>query len=157
WIKPTRLDVFEGLQIDEAQVGISVDANEIRLVVAGKSGRDDAVHLEFGSTANGDGRAIDARITVSGDLAAALRTQDRKPIVAGSLMVSARAEASGLSPAAALAALRGSGNYSFSSANLLGVDPASFGDITAKATSAEDITHALSALFAGGEMALGDG
>jgi len=157
WIKPTRLDVFEGLQIGEPQVGISVDANEIRLAVAGKSGRDEAVHLEFGSTANGDGRAIDARVTLSGDLAAALSMQDRNPVAAGSLTVSARVQASGRSPAAALAALRGSGNYVFSGANLLRVDAARFGDIIAKAASAEEITHALSVLLAGGEMVLGDG
>jgi uncharacterized protein involved in outer membrane biogenesis len=157
WIKPASLDVFEGLSAGEAQIGVSVDSSEIRLAVAGKSEDGEDVQLEFGSKADGKGRAIDARVTFPVDLAIALRTHDGKPIAAGPMKLSARVEATGRSPAAAFTALRGSGTYEFSNASLRRIDASRFAEVMAKATSAEDVSQALSALLGGGEMAVGDG
>jgi hypothetical protein len=156
WIKPDTLEVFEGLSIGEAQIGISVDQGQIRLAAAGKSATGEDVQLEFGSRPDGQARAIDGRIAVPVDLAVVLRTSEGKPIAAGPMKLSARFEASGRSPAAAFAALQGSGSYSYTGASLRRIDAPHFADLIAKAKSAEDVGAALSALLSGGEMALED-
>jgi hypothetical protein len=157
WIKPKSLDVIEGLSVSESQIGISADGSQMSLAAAGKNGNGEDVQLEFGSKIDGAGRAVHARVTLPVDLATVLRTHDGKPIASGPLTLSARVEASGRSPAAAFAALKGSGTYAYSNASLRRIDPGRFADLMSKAKSAEDVTEALSALLTGGEFALGDG
>jgi len=156
WIKPHSLAIAGGAEIAESQIGITATETSLEFAVFGTGSNGDKVSLTLLSTPEGEGRAIEGKMSLPGDLAQLLRTSDGTTVATGSIAIEASFRGQGRSLASALADLDGGGTYSLRDASLERVDPVAFGASARIAKSADDVRLSLQLLTTGRSLRLPD-
>ncbi len=156
WIKPSMLQVHRNFAVSDVQIGITASADEIRLAVFGKArdGRD--AKIEIGSRRNGDSRGIDAKVTLPVDLEKQLLLAGGEAVASGEGRIDLRFTGEGRSAGGVLAAMSGSGSFSFQDVRLRNISPAAFTRKLAEATDKSGLDGALAGLLGGEGLAAGD-
>jgi uncharacterized protein involved in outer membrane biogenesis len=155
WIKPDYLEVFDGLRVQETQIGISADLQEIRLAAFGKSDLGGDVAIEIGAKPQGGGKALEGRLVLPVDLERSLKDVNGGKVASGLAKLSVKASGSGRTPGAVLASLKGSGSYDVSGLALTNINTERFVELVKTATTGEEIKAAFAALSAEGILGLG--
>lgn len=155
WIKPDALQVFDGLTVKEAQIGISAGPEEIRLAAFGKSDLGSDVVIEIGAKPQGGGKALDGRLVMPVDLARSLKDVAGGAVASGLAKLSITASGAGRTPGAVLASLKGSGSYDIADLAITNLNPERFVELVKAATTGDDLKAAFAALSAGGGIAFG--
>ncbi|MGQ0486164.1 MAG: AsmA family protein [Hyphomicrobiales bacterium] len=156
WIAPDSLRVHEGFDASDVQIGITATAEETRMAVFGKDADGRKAIIELASRPGGGGRALDGTIVLPVDLARQLRLAGGEPVASGEGSIELRFATRGRSPGGALAAIRGSGSYSFEDLRLLNISPETFTRRIAEVRDAVGLDAAFAGLSSGGELAAGD-
>jgi hypothetical protein len=154
WIRPEALRIIRGLDLAEAQVGVTSAGGETRLAVSGKVGEVEQVSLELGGREDG-GVALDGRLSLPLDLGRELKSADR-PVASGTMRVDVEFTGSGRSAAAALASLKGTGSYRLKGVRVAAIDAEAFLAAAEKAQSSADLERALASLVAGTGLDVAD-
>jgi len=156
WIAPNSLRVHEGFDASDVQIGVTATAEETRMAIFGKDAEGRKAVVELASRPDGGSRALDGKVVLPVDLARQLRLAGGAPIASGEGSIEIRFETSGRSPGGALAAMKGSGAYSFQDLRLLNISPETFTRLIAEARDAAGLEAAFAGLASGGELAAGD-
>jgi len=156
WLKPGKLYIAGGAEIDESQIGITATDETLEFAVFGKGDGGEKVSLTLLSKREGDGRAIEGKISMPGNLAHLLRTVDGTPVATGTIAIDASFQGQGRSLASALADLDGGGTYTLHDVKIERIDPASFGAAARIAKTADDVRLALHLLTTGQSLRLPD-
>ncbi len=156
WIAPRSLLVHEGFDASDVQIGITATAEETRMAVFGKDGEGRKAIIELASRPNGGSRALEGTIVLPLDLARQLRLAGGAPVASGEGSIELRFQSQGRSPGGALAAIKGSGSYSFKDLRLLNISAETFTRRIAEARDAAGLEAAFAGLASGGEMAAGN-
>ncbi len=156
WIAPKSLRVHEGFDASDAQIGITATADETRMAVFGKDADGRKAIIELASRPDGGSRALEGNIILPVDLARQLRLEGGAPVASGEGSIELRFAAQGRSPGGALAALKGSGAYSFKNVRLFNISPETFTRRVAEARDAAGLDAAFAGLASGGELVAGD-
>jgi hypothetical protein len=156
WIAPKSLRVHEGFDASAVQIGITASAEETRMAVFGKDADGRKAVIELASRPDGGSRALAGTIVLPVDLARQLRLAGGAPVASGEGSIEMRFETAGRSPGGALAAMKGSGAYSFKDVRLLNISPEAFSRLIAEARDAAGLDAAFAGLANGGELAAGD-
>ncbi|MFT3987072.1 AsmA family protein [Aestuariivirga sp.] len=155
WVKPQQLILGNGLVANEAQIGITASADELRLAMFGKDVDGHDASFELGSKVQGDSRVIDGKMTFPVNLDDDLKLAGGNSIAQGSGTLTLTFNGQGRTPAGVLAGLKGTGAYDLKGVTLLGVSPQGFGAALDKAGDAAGVNAAFEALRTG-TLALGD-
>jgi hypothetical protein len=155
WITPDYLEVFDGLRVDETQIGISAGAEEVRLISRSKSDLAGDVVIEIGAKPQGGGKALDGHIVLPIDLGQSLKDVNGGKVASGIAKFTITAAGSGRTPGAVLASLKGSGSYDIADLALISINAERFVDLVKSATTGEEIKAAFAALSGGGLLSLG--
>ncbi len=156
WLKPHSLALVGGAEIPESQIGITATESSLEFAVFGTGNNGDKVSLTLLSKPNGDGRSIEGKLSLPGDLAKLLRTTDGTAVANGSVFIDASFRGQGRSLASALADLDGGGTYVLRGVSLDRIDPVAFGASARIAKSADDVRLSLHLLTTGRAMSLPD-
>ncbi|MBL8905723.1 MAG: hypothetical protein JNM20_03500, partial [Rhizobiales bacterium] len=156
WIKPHRLFIAGGAEIAESQIGITATESSLEFAVFGTGSDGDKVSLTLLSRPSGEGRAIEGKMALPGDLRQLLRTSDGAAVATGSIAIEASFRGQGRSLASALADLEGGGTYSLRDVSLERIDPVAFGASARIAKSADDVRLSLQLLTTGRSLRLPD-
>jgi hypothetical protein len=155
WIRPKILQVYPGLDVTEAQVGISAVPGEMRLAISSPGDDRRQVAFELGTREQPNGVALDGRLSLPFDLGQSLKS-DGRPVATGVMRVEATFASGGRSAAAALAELKAEGGYQLKSVKLAAIDAPAFLAAAEKADSGAALRAALTALVAGTGLDVAD-
>jgi hypothetical protein len=156
WLKPHTLAIVGGAQIAESQIGITATDSSVEFAVFGTGSNGDKLSFNLLSKREGDGRAIEGKMSLPGDLGQLLRTSDGNPVATGTIDIEASFRGSGRSLASALADLDGGGTYALHGVSLDRIDPVAFGASARIAKSADDVRLSLHLLTTGRGLSLPD-
>lgn len=156
WLKPHTLAIVGGAEIQESQIGITATESSLEFAVFGTGSNGDKVSLTLLSKPDGEGRSIEGKLTLPGDLAQLLRTADGAAVATGSIAIEASFRGQGRSLASALADLDGGGTYALRGVSLDRIDPVAFGASAKIAKSADDVRLSLHLLTTGRSLSLPD-
>ena len=156
WFKPRQLAIAGGSEVKESQIGLIAAPGSVQFALFGKADDGQKVSFDLTSKVDGDGRSIEGKISMPGDLAALLRTLDGNSVASGTVTIDASFRGRGRSLASALADLEGGGTYSLKGAAVSRIDLAGFTQAAKAAKSAVDVRDALSVLATGQSLVLPD-
>jgi hypothetical protein len=144
FLKPKQLEMPFGGLSQEAIVGFGFDdkTRNLNIVVPGEN----TLNLDMKLESKGETASLSGALRVPYDLATVLREADGTVLASGTLLLKGEFKTSGRSPAAALAALEGNGNYWLAQSRLERVTLAGFKDAVLGAATPEALTKALDAL-----------
>jgi len=149
WLAPSSLQVHPQFEIKGAEIGISAAPGEIRLSAFGKDSDGRKLQVELASAAADGSRKISGLVTLPVDLGRQLALAGGGAIAAGEGSLDLRFESEGRSPAAALAAMQGSGRYALDDLRLPGITPDAFASALSEATESAGVARAFDALRTG--------
>jgi hypothetical protein len=154
-VVPSALQVLPHFEARDASVVIDARPGEIRLAMYGKDkdGRD--ARLELASTGADDSRKISGQLSLPTDLGQQLALINGAQVAAGEGSIDMRFESAGRSPAGALAAMLGEGNYRIDGLRLVSLTPQDFATALAQSKDATAISSAFERLRAGAGMDFG--
>ena len=156
WLKPHTLAIIGGAEIAESQIGITATDSSLEFAVFGTSSNSEKVSFNLASKREGDGRTIEGKLSLPGDLSQLLQTSDGNPVVSGMIAIEASFRGEGRSLASALADLDGGGTYALHDVSLQRIDPVAFGASARIAKSADDVRLSLQLLTTGRSLDLRD-
>ena len=156
WIKPAALAIHSHFEARNAEIGLTAQDGEIRLALFAKDADGRDAHVELASSGTGALRRIEGRVSLPVDLGHQLLLAGGQPVAEGQGLFDIKFEGEGRSPGGALAAIKGTGSYSFANFKLLGLSPADFTAAIQSAKDAADITRAFDRLRGGDGLAFGD-
>ncbi|MFO0991755.1 MAG: AsmA family protein [Hyphomicrobiales bacterium] len=156
WLKPHTLAIVGGAEIAESQIGITATDSSVEFAVFGTGSNREKVSFNLLSRREGDGRAIEGKMSLPGDLAQLLRTADGNPVATGTIDIETSFRGAGRSLASALADLDGGGTYALHGVSLERIDPVAFGAAARIAKSADDVRLSLHLLTTGRALSLPD-
>ncbi len=156
WITPAALEVHPQLGMRTAEVGLAATTADIRLAVMGKdeAGRDAQIEIVSGGA--DASRKLSGVVRLPLDLSSQLVLQSGASVAQGKGVAEIRFESEGRSPAAALAAMQGTGSYDLSDVRLLGISPAAFSAQLEAAKDPDGIAAAFAALRSGEGLNIGN-
>lgn len=156
WLAPAALQVNPQFEIKGAEIGISAAPGDVRLSAFGKDSDGRKVQVELTSAAADGSRNISGLVTLPVDLGTQLALAGGGAIAEGEGSLDLRFDSSGRSPAAALAAMQGSGRYAIDNLRLAGASPEAFASALSEAKDSAGITRAFDALRGGEGLAFGN-
>lgn len=156
WIRPEALEIADGLTVNEAQIGISASAEEVRVAAFGKGYLGGDVAIEIGARPQGGGKVVDGRLVIPVDLGRSLRDAAGQPVAEGRAKLSVKVAGSGRTPGAVLASLAGSGSYDIAGLKVINIDPERFVGMAREASTGEELKAAFAALSSGGVLDFGN-
>ncbi len=155
WIRPKTLTIYPGLDVNEAQVGITGDGVESRVTVFAKTAENGKVAVEVAATQASTAHKISGHLVLPIDLSRQLKLNDGTAIASGEVNVNVTFSGEGRSPGAVLAGLRGGGSFALSNGRLLGISPESFSKKVAGVKDARTLNDAFASLRKGNGVAVG--
>ncbi|MCA3556313.1 AsmA family protein [Aestuariivirga sp.] len=155
WLTPASLDVHRHFTARSASVGIAAKPGEIHLAMLGKDEGGRGAQLDLTSTGTAESRVLSGKMRMPVDLARQLALAAGGPVAAGVGEVDLTFRSEGRSPAAALAAAQGQGQFALEGFTLPGVTPAAFTTALNAAKDASAIAAAFAAMRQGPGLAFG--
>ena len=155
WVRPKTLEIYPGLAVGNAQIGITAAADVTEFIASAKTEEGDDIAVEIASRPANEGRRITGRVTVPIDLFQRLKQSDGKAIAAGLATVDVRVEGAGRSPGGVLALLNGIGTFTLQDGKLLNITPENFSKLILTAKDAESLELAFAGLHSGDGITLG--
>ena len=155
WLRPKSLEVYPGLVVGDAQIGLTASVEETRLAAYAKTAEGGKVAVEIASTLASDGRKIAGLVNVPVDISRQLKLGDGTAIAAGMAGLDFSFEGVGRSPGGALATLNGKGTYTLADARLLNISPENFSRAIVSAKDAVGLQSAFDGLHSGEGITLG--
>jgi uncharacterized protein involved in outer membrane biogenesis len=155
WVRPKVLTVYSGLDVPDAQIGLTAANGVTTLALYGKTGTGEKVAVDLASKPAGETQSLVGQVSLPFDLAQQLKLQTGATVVSGSAGVDVKFDAKGLSPAGALASLNASGTFSLKDGRLLNLSPENFSKLIVGAKDPENLRAAFDALHQGNGIGLG--
>ncbi|MGB8314288.1 MAG: AsmA family protein, partial [Aestuariivirga sp.] len=155
WVRPKSLEIYPGLVVGDAQIGITASADETRLAAYAATDEGVKIAIEIASTHADDGQKISGLLNVPIDVARHLKTADGSPVASGLANVDVKFEGAGRSPGGVLATLNGKGTFSFVDGKLLNISPMNFSRLILSAQGADGLKSAFDGLHSGDGIKLG--
>ena len=156
WLEPSSLQVHPHFEVKGAEIGIAAAPGDVQLSAFGKDSDGRKLQVDLASAAADGGRKISGLVTLPVDLGQQLALAGGSPIAEGEGSLELRFESAGRSPAAALAAMQGSGRYAIDALRLPGISPEAFASALAEAKDSSGITRAFDALRSGAGLDFGN-
>jgi uncharacterized protein involved in outer membrane biogenesis len=155
WVRPKILSVYPGLEVGDAEIGLTATRDRTQVAVHAKSATGEKVVVDLAATPAAGGHELAGHFIVPVDLAKYLTLNDGSAVVSGAAGVDVQFVAKGLSPAGAMATLNAEGKYSIVDARLLNVSPENFSKLVTNAKDASALQVAFAALHHGEGVRLG--
>ena len=155
WIRPQALEIYPGLVVGNAQIGITASAAETRLAAYAATPEGTKIGIEIASSRVDDGQKISGVLNVPIDLFQQFKTAGGLPIVSGVANVDVKFEGMGRSPGGVLAALNGKGTFGLVDGKLLNISPENFSRLILSAQDANGLNGAFDGLHDGDGIKLG--
>jgi hypothetical protein len=155
WVRPKKLTVYPGLDVGDAQIGLTASADNTRLAVHAKTGSGEKVAIDLASKPGVGTQEITGHVNLPVDLKEQLKLADGTAVVSGAASVDVTFDAKGLSPGGALATLNATGNFTVGDARLLNISPQNFSRLIVNAKDAGALQDAFTALHHGEGVGLG--
>jgi uncharacterized protein involved in outer membrane biogenesis len=151
WVRPKRLQLYPGLSVAGAEIGVKSDGPRIEFAAYAKAKDGARIAVEFIGTRAGEATKFKGQFAMPFDLAQTLKLSDGKPLAEGLASLDLKFEAEGRSPASALATLSGSGAFSFVGGKLTAISPERFSSTIGAAKTAESLRASLDGIREAGE------
>jgi uncharacterized protein involved in outer membrane biogenesis len=155
WLRPKALEVYPGLVVSDAQIGVAATAEETRIAVSAKTAEGDKVDMEIASAPVADGLNITGRLNLPVDLSQHLKRDDGSSVASGLANIDLKFSGVGRSPGGALATLNGQGSFTLADGKLLNITPANFSKLILVAQDAGDLKSAFDGLHTGDGIKFG--
>jgi uncharacterized protein involved in outer membrane biogenesis len=155
WLRPKTLEVYPGLAVSDAQIGIAATSEETRIAVSAKTAEGGKVNMEIASAPLADGRNITGQLNLPVDLFQHLKRDDGSAVASGLANVDLKFSGVGRSPGGALATLNGQGIFTLADGKLLNITPANFSKLILVAQDAGGLKSAFDGLHGGDGINLG--
>jgi hypothetical protein len=155
WVRPKLLEIYPGLSVGNAQIGITATADVTEFIASAKTEEGDDIAVEIASRPASEGRKITGRATVPIDVFQRLKQNDGRAIAAGLATVDVKFDGVGRSPGGVLAMLTGKGTFALQDGKLLNITPENFSKLILTAKDAEGLELAFAGLRSGGGITLG--
>ena len=156
WLRPKKLSLYGGLDVGEAQIGLTSKDGETHLAVSARSATGEKIIVDLAAKGDAGSRGMEGHVNLPIDLAQKLKLVDGTAVVSGRANFDVTFNARGLSPGGALATLKASGNYTLTGAHLLNVSPQNFSKLVVNVKDAQSLREAFGALHHGDGIALGN-
>ncbi len=154
WLRPTTLEVYPGLVVSNAVIGITASTEETQFIASAKTTEGDKVAVEIASAPVSDGRNITGQLNLPVDVFQLLK-RDGSAIASGLANIELKFRGIGRSPGGALATLNGQGTFALADGKLLNVSPENFSKLVLEAKDADGLKTAFDGLHGGDGIALG--
>jgi uncharacterized protein involved in outer membrane biogenesis len=155
WVRPRKLEIYPGLAVGNAQIGITAAADVTEFIASAKTEEGDDIAVEITSRPANEGRKITGRVTVPIDVFQRLKQNDGRAIAAGLASVDVKFDGAGRSPGGVLALLNGKGTFTLHDGKLLNITPENFSKLILTAKDAESLELAFAGLRSGEGITLG--
>ena len=155
WVRPKILTVYSGLDVPDAQIGLTAKGDEIRIGAFAKTATGEKVSIELASKPGTDGQELTGHVTVPFNLAEQLKLVNGAAVISGAASVDLAFKAKGLSTGGALATLGAKGNFDVLDSKLLNISPQNFSKLIVNAKDADALRVAFDALHRGDGVSLG--
>jgi hypothetical protein len=155
WVRPKTLEIYPGLAVGNAQIGITAAAVLTEFIASAKTEEGDDIAVEIASRPATEGRKITGRVTVPIDVFQRFKLSDGRSIAAGLATVDVKFEGVGRSPGGVLAMLNGKGAFELQDGKLLNLTPENFSKLILTAKDAESLELAFAGLRSGAGITLG--
>jgi hypothetical protein len=155
WVRPKTLEIYPGLAVGNAQIGITAAADVTEFIASAKTEEGDDITVEITSRPANEGRKITGRVTVPVDVFQHLKQSEGRAVAAGLATVDVKVEGVGRSPGGVLALLNGKGTFTLQDGKLLNITPENFSRLILTAKDAESVELAFAGLRSGDGITLG--
>ena len=155
WLTPKALTLAPGVAAREAEVGISLDPAERRLVINGRDGADNSISLDLSTMPDGEVQNVAAQFTLPVVLAEPMALADGTAVMDGTLVMEGKVAARGRSAMAVISSMSGSGSYRLADGALKRLSPQLLGERLVGVADAAGLNAALDAVRSGPGLALG--
>ena len=155
WVRPRLLEIYPGLAVSNAEIGITATTEETRFIASAKTAEGDNVAVEIASAPVADGRNITGQLNLPVDLSRHLKRIDGSAIASGLANVDLKFSGAGRSPSGALATLNGQGSFTLAEGQLLNISPKNFSRLILVAQDAGGLKSAFDGLHGGDGIVLG--
>ncbi len=155
WVRPKTLEIYPGLAVGNAQIGITAGADVTEFIASAKTEEGDDIAIEIASRPATEGRKITGRVAVPIDVFQRLKQSDGRAIAAGLATVDVKVEGVGRSPGGVLALLNGKGTFTLQDGKLLNITPENFSKLILTAKDAQGLELAFAGLRGGDGITLG--
>ncbi len=154
WLRPTTLEIYPGLVVSNAEIGITATTEETQFIASAKTAEGDNVAVEIAAAPVADGRNITGKLNLPADVFQLLK-RDGSAIASGLANVELKFSGVGRSPGGALATLNGQGSFTLADGKLLNISPENFSRLILEAKDADGLKSAFDGLHGGDGIALG--
>jgi uncharacterized protein involved in outer membrane biogenesis len=155
WVRPKTLEVYPGLNVSDAQIGITATAEETRFAAYAKTAEGDRIAVEIASTLAANARKITGQLSLPFETSQQLKRDDGTAIASGLARVDFKFDSEGRSLGGALATLNGKGSFALADGKLLNISPGNFSKLIVTAKDAEGLEAAFTGLHGGDGIQLG--
>ena len=149
WVRPKLLTVYPGLDVADAQVGLTANTEGTNFVAYAKTAEGQKVAVEIATKEMLDGQKVTGTFAMPVDLARHLMLVDGKSVASGEARFDVKFEGEGRSPGGALATLDGNGSFALIDGKLLNLTPANFSTNVVGAKDAAGLQEAFLSLHKG--------
>ena len=155
WVRPNSLEIYPGLAVGDAQIGISATAEETQFAAFAKTAEGDKIAVEIASTSAADGQRIAGHLSLPVDVYQHFKLDNGATIASGQARVDLKFDGEGRSPGGALAVLNGQGMFALVDGKLLNISPENFSRLILTAKDPEGLNAAFAGLHSGDGIKLG--
>jgi uncharacterized protein involved in outer membrane biogenesis len=150
WVRPDVLDIYPGLNVGGAEVGVTADEKGVQFAAYAKTPSGEKIAFEVNAVRGAGIPKLSGQIALPLDLAKTLMLPEGRPIAHGTASFDVKYEGEGRSPAGVLASLKGQGTFSWVNGKLVAVSPERFTATINQAKTAEGLRASLDAIRGGG-------
>ena len=154
WIRPKSLTIYPGLDVGDAQIGITASDGKVQVVAYAKNPDGSKVTVELAAAAAAGGKKLTGQLALPIDVARSLKLADGAEIATGQAAIDLRFAAEGRSPASALATLNATGTFKLADGKLLDLSPENFAKNVVVAKDEAGLRAAFASLHAGDGISL---
>ncbi len=155
WVRPKMLSVYSGLDVPDAQIGLTSADGETKLALYAKTAAGEKIAVDLASKPVGGTQSLVGQVAMPFDLTQLLKLGNGAPIASGNAGMDVKFDAKGLSPAGALSSLNAMGTFTFKDGRLLNLSPGNFSKLIVGAKDDDGLRAAFTALHSGDGIALG--
>lgn len=154
WLRPKQLEFYPGLVTADGQIAVSAQSGVRQLFAYGKGSDGAKLAVEVKLDSSGDQKRITGSVVLPFDLAQVLGQVDDGRPFGGTAAVDLKLSGEGLSPAACLATMKGTGAFSLVGVTLRGVSPERFTEASHAAKDPAGLQRSLEAMKEGAGLAM---
>ncbi len=155
WVRPKTLEVYPGLAVSDAEIGITATAEETRLAAYATAAGSEKITVEIALAPAASTQKITGLLSLPVDVFQHLKRDDGSAIASGLARVEIKFDSEGRSFGGALATLNGRGSFTVADGKLLNITPENFSKLIVAAKDAEGLKTAFEGLHQGNGIKLG--